>query len=172
MGGGVKRDRGEYLREWKRKKAIEDPDYFRRAGRAAGVKRKAKLDSSPEEKSRARHRSAELRKVRHKEDPRVEMLTDSRKRAKARGMEHLISKEDIIIPEFCPVLGIRLEVGIGKREPHSPSIDRVDNSKGYIPGNVRVISSRANTLKGDGAVWEFKEVIRYMEEHNGMVCNG
>ena len=53
------------------------------------------------------------------------------------------------IPEFCPVLPwikIRIATGEGKRSD-SPSIDRIDSSKGYEIGNVRIISMRANMLK-------------------------
>lgn len=52
-----------------------------------------------------------------------------------------------MIPETCPVLGIPLTIG-GKRSPSSPSLDRIDPALGYVPGNIRVISDRANRLKG------------------------
>jgi len=46
----------------------------------------------------------------------------------------------------------------------APSIDRVDNSKGYVPGNVRIISWRANRLKNDATVEEMELIIKYMKE--------
>jgi hypothetical protein len=55
------------------------------------------------------------------------------------------------IPEFCPVFPwIRLEFRVGaERQDNSPSLDRIDNTKGYVKGNVRIVSWRANRLKGN-----------------------
>ena len=52
-------------------------------------------------------------------------------------------------PTRCPVLGIRLRKTPNKGKPaaSSASIDRIDSRKGYVPGNVRVLSHRANMLK-------------------------
>ena len=61
-----------------------------------------------------------------------------------------ISKEDIKVPIFCPILDIKLEFHFGQGaggKPSSPSLDRIDNTKGYIKGNVQVISHLANQMK-------------------------
>jgi len=79
--------------------------------------------------------------------PTQPLVERARKRAATRGLEFSISREDIIVPATCPVLGIRLTIG-GKRSASSPSLDRIDPAAGYVPGNIRVISDRANRLKG------------------------
>jgi hypothetical protein len=58
-----------------------------------------------------------------------------------------ILPEDVIIPSHCPYLNIPLEPGIGYVTDNSPSLDRIDNLKGYIPGNIQVISFLANSMK-------------------------
>lgn len=94
------------------------------------------------------------------------MLRSARLRAKEKGIPFSISKKDIQCPEFCPVLGLKLEIGGGKEQvDNSPSIDRFDNSKGYTPENVRVISYRANRLKSDATLQELKAVVAYMESN-------
>jgi hypothetical protein len=67
----------------------------------------------------------------------------------------------------CPVLGIELDY-LRKHKRvlgRSPSLDRVDNSKGYIPGNVQIISWRANNLKGNANADELRAIANYMELH-------
>ena len=83
---------------------------------------------------------------------RVEMPSQplherARKRALMQGLEFSLSRADILVPSICPVLGIPIIIG-GKRSERSPSLDRIDPSQGYVPGNVRVISDKANRLKG------------------------
>lgn len=85
-------------------------------------------------------------------DPKAFMLYRIRGGAKVRGILCSLEREDIPdIPEFCPEFPwIKLEYKVGEgRSQGSPSIDRIDSSLGYIKGNVRIISDRANALKSD-----------------------
>ena len=67
------------------------------------------------------------------------------------------------VPEVCPVLGIAIVIGTGKRHPGSPSIDRNVPSRGYVAGNVAVISARANTIKNDGTAEEHRSIAAWIE---------
>lgn len=98
-------------------------------------------------------------------DPVLFIWRNARNRAKEKGMAFSIDRGDIAIPEICPVLGIPISKGDGPFLPNSPSLDRADNSKGYIKGNVQVISNRANMLKRDGTLDEFRKIVAYMEGH-------
>jgi len=82
------------------------------------------------------------------------MLNNSKQRAKRSGIEHNITIDDIIIPDFCPVLKIKLETGTRRNNQNAPSIDRIDNNKGYVKGNIMVMSVRANKLKKDATMEE------------------
>lgn len=77
------------------------------------------------------------------------MFTRCKTRARDRNIEFNIDIEDIYIPEFCPVLDIPLKEFKGKAggKKDSPALDRIDNSKGYIKGNIQVISHLANMMK-------------------------
>ncbi len=83
------------------------------------------------------------------------MWKQARRRAARSGLEFNIEISDIFIPTHCPYLGIELTKLFGKGVVWSnPSIDRIDNSKGYIKGNIRIISRRANSVKQDLSIDE------------------
>lgn len=94
----------------------------------------------------AAYMRAYLRKRRHQQ-PAKELWSRARKRADKLGLPFAITPDDIFIPPTCPIFGIPLIVG-GGRSAHSPSLDRISPALGYMPGNVRVVSDRANRLKG------------------------
>ena len=69
----------------------------------------------------------------------------------------------------CPVFGIALDWssqrGNGiKTLPNSPSLDRIDPERGYVKGNVWIISHRANTIKSDASHEELKLVTKAVGE--------
>lgn len=99
--------------------------------------------------------------------PKKSMLYECRKRAKKFGIPCTITEDDIIIPEFCPILGIELIRGatINNRD-NAPSMDRIVPELGYIPGNIAVMSFRANRLKNDGNIEEIRKVLEWLEKHH------
>lgn len=112
------------------------------------------MNEHPEDRKR-------LRSIRKWSDPRYALLESSKSSAKTRGLEHNIKRSDIIIPTHCPVLGYLLKPG--GRAFDSMSIDRIDSTKGYIPGNICVISWRANRLKSDATLEELRSIVTFME---------
>jgi hypothetical protein len=86
----------------------------------------------------------------------------ARDRAKARGIECTLSVKDFEIPEVCPVLGLKLLPGMEGGIDCCATLDRLDNSKGYTAGNVRVISYRANRLKSEATLEELEALVDYM----------
>ena len=95
--------------------------------------------------------------------PEYSMYLSAGRRARERGMEFNIELSDIVIPEKCPVLGIPLRKGLKVHANDSPSLDRVNSAKGYVKGNVCVISYRANTIKQDATSDELRAVADYMD---------
>jgi hypothetical protein len=85
--------------------------------------------------------------------PEYRMWMAARNRAEAKGLAFTIEISDIVIPELCPVFGTPMS---------NPSLDRFDNTRGYTPDNIRVISRRANTIKSDATRDEILAIARYM----------
>lgn len=95
--------------------------------------------------------------------PKTLLIYRSKASAKRRGVDFSITQDDLeTIPATCPILGIPIVFGEGGKGPHSPSLDRVDNTYGYVPGNVRIISNRANSLKSDMTLVQVEQLLRYM----------
>ncbi len=88
------------------------------------------------------------------------LLKEARRRAAKRGLEYMIGRDDLKYDGFCPVFGWRFQ--IGPRGPAMPTLDRIDSSRGYVPGNVMIISWRANLLKSNASLSEMENVLRYM----------
>lgn len=88
-------------------------------------------------------------------------IVRARRRAYDIGLEFNLTIDDVTLPTHCPVLGIKLEVRGGR---NSPSIDRIDNSKGYLKGNVIIVSMRANSMKSDATVDELRRVADFYEK--------
>lgn len=75
-------------------------------------------------------------------------------------LEFSIAPNDLltncVIPLVCPYLEIELNWFNTKLKGNSPSIDRVDNYKGYIKSNVIICSAMANSIKRDSTLDELK----------------
>lgn len=80
--------------------------------------------------------------------PENQILTRCKNRAKEQGLDFNLELSDIVLPTHCPVFKTKLEYAASKPE-HRYSIDRIDSTKGYIKGNVQIISQLANTMKNN-----------------------
>lgn len=103
-------------------------------------------------------------------NPEKALWKGARTRAQKSGREFNLSIDDIVVPALCPVLGIPLIVGVGRpgASDNSPTLDRIDNSKGYVRGNVEVMSWRANRLKNDASIEELELIITHMKRHRSL----
>ena len=83
-----------------------------------------------------------------------------------KGIPFTIEFYQIEQPTHCPVFDIELNYqwsGLNCRDPAKATIDKLDPSKGYVPGNVFVISWRANKLKSDMSLQELEKLLTYIK---------
>lgn len=152
-----KEKRQEYINQWRRE-----------ARRKRGLQKQGRKPYTVEEKVEAKEKRKEWEKNWAKEyyetNTELSLLYASRRRAKDRGLAHTITVEDIIIPSHCPYLGIELQrVNRDKGTCRSawPTLDRIDNTKGYTKDNIEVISFKANTMKNNATN---EELILFAEQ--------
>lgn len=144
---GVSRQRAnqivkKYIPEWKQeygwvvRRQDKQQEYFQKWGN--------KVDSDLYKEQRAKFRAKKYNSMRV-------------------GHEWTISFGEVVWNTHCPILGIELEYFAEGVQENSPSFDRIDSNLGYIPGNVQVISWRANRIKNDGTSEEHRKIADYLD---------
>lgn len=161
-----------------------DPDKQRECVKLSARRRVARLRGTPEytERQKGHYESAMaipgnrvrknvLRRARIavlRETPEgwlAERLAHTRNAARRKGIPFDLTVSDFTsIPEVCPIFGISLvfEVASGSRAHGVATLDRLDPSKGYVKGNVRIISHHANRLKNNASRPELEAILAYM----------
>ena len=81
---------------------------------------------------------------------------------KQRGKEVSLTFGKLQFPTHCPILGLELDYFASSTQENSVSFDRIDPSKGYVDGNVVVMSWRANRIKNDGTAEEHLQIYNYL----------
>lgn len=98
---------------------------------------------------------------RHRANPAVQLLGSAKSRAKKYGLDFNLSRADIVVPKVCPALGIPLDFST---KDNVPTLDRVIPAKGYVVGNVHVISWRANRVKLNASLVELQGIVEYLKK--------
>lgn len=98
-------------------------------------------------------------------DEFYKIIREKFRRKKASNYKHEwnIEFNDLSFPTHCPILGIELNYSASYRSDDSPSFDRIDSSKGYVKGNVAIMSWRANRIKNDGTAEEHQRIADFIK---------
>ena len=104
-----------------------------------------------------------LKSLKWQEENILRLLVNRAKhRAFLKDLEFSITHEDLVVPQMCPILQIPLETVRGQgRGFNHPSLDRIDNMKGYTKENVWIISDLANKMKTDASIEQLKQFGRW-----------
>jgi hypothetical protein len=117
-----------------------------------------------------KERMAAWKKAHKKANKEKYMLMSARKRAKKNNIPFNLTEDYLksIYPSdmICPVLGFEMSVGLDEngRPDTSPSLDRIIPEKGYVQGNVVVVSTRANVIKTNATPEEIRKVADFYEK--------
>ena len=154
-------------------------EYSKNVSASDGLQYRCKTcDSAYQKKRRADNLEQNLeygrayqKKRRKNFDYRLKMLINaSKQRAKDKDRVHEITVDDLkaIYPKDgkCPIFGIEMEFNSAGFRENSPSIDRIDSSKGYTLDNIQIISWKANRIKSSATVEELETIVSYMKQGN------
>jgi len=112
-----------------------------------------------------RHRSRDWAR----KNPERNLCWSAKSRAKRLGIPFDLTPEDIFIPDFCPVFGIKMqrsEKSVG-HYLESPTLDRIVPELGYVRGNIAVISGKANLIKNFGTAEEHERIAAWLRAIKG-----
>jgi hypothetical protein len=100
------------------------------------------------------------------------ILNRAKSRANKNKIDFNLTIEDIVIPEKCPIFQKSFIYG---HHDWAPSIDRIISKKGYIKGNIIIISNKANIIKNNATAEEilkvgnfYNEIDSYIIDHNAV----
>lgn len=137
--------------EYNRRRRIDDIENVRNKDKERYIKNKTRI----------------LEKIRisKNRNPIKYMLKLAKRRAKKYQVEFRLTENDIRIPEFCPILGIKLDpYNSGFERDFLPTLDRIHDDRGYTPENVIVISHRANRRKSDSSIRELIQMADFYKK--------
>ena len=113
-----------------------------------------------------------LMKVKYKKNPIPQMLSNAKIRAKQKGVDFNLTSQYLkkIFPKDnkCPITGLNFEFGYINKEKinknNSPSLDRIIPNKGYIIGNVMIISDLMNRMKQDSTYEDIEKLYNFYKK--------
>lgn len=165
-------ERKEYMRQWyqanrervrreTKEKMIADPERFKRYWSRSNFKHKLEdLERSKALYHRDKHQAKKLVCI---------MFNGARRRARDRDLPFALTKEWIlnkVAAGKCELTGIAFVAGTGVFGPFSPSLDRIDNTRGYTPDNCRLILWSVNSMKGESSDEVMFMIARALTERN------
>lgn len=92
-----------------------------------------------------------------KENPERRILHQIKSKARKEGVKFNLTLEDIVIPKVCPVFGVPFD---RRNKLRTTSVDRRNNRKGYVKGNIQIMSVLANVMKNRATP---AELLRFAE---------
>lgn len=91
------------------------------------------------------------------------MLSNLKRRAQDKNLPFDLTKEDLVVPDVCPALGIPIRHN-PKHSFDSISVDRIIPEKGYVKGNIVLVSDLANRIKTNATPEQIRMVADFYKQ--------
>lgn len=92
------------------------------------------------------------------------MVSAARKRAQRDGIPFDLRFTDFVIPVTCPITQRPFAIASGSPGDDSPTLDKIIPERGYVRGNIAVISHRANRIKSDADLPTIQRLLRWLTD--------
>lgn len=163
---GIKSTDPEYRKLLRQRWNLLNPFYSRKDSekrrRKKGIAPQKYLEEYTQEDWDRIHKSNRLAVRKYKEShPERDILRRAKDRAKKKGLDFSLVENDIVIPDLCPVYNTKIALNFDRVRDDSPSIDRIDNSKGYTKDNIIIVSYKANRLKNDATIDDLQKIVEF-----------
>lgn len=142
--------------------------FYKNKARHDGIQSSC-IECTKNSRSKNKERNALLNHNNRVKNPNKYLFKYAKRRSKQHNLDFDLELDDIQIPEKCPILNITLGVNKKRASDNSPSIDRIDNTKGYVKGNIMIVSWKANSIKNDTPntilIEYLEQYLRYLKEN-------
>lgn len=130
-------------------------DYNRKRNEKEGWRSRGEYFSWPERLYWNARRSAKAKKYSRKFSAELDVSIDQ------KWVQEQLSKQGF----RCYWTGVPFDMDLSRRDtnPRSPSLDRLDNNRGYTPDNVIICMWCVNRMRGATSVAEFSEIIHQIK---------
>lgn len=135
------------------------------ARRRVSAEAKRARDARKAEKEESKAQFFAAAADRKKREHEYLLLAFARRRAQMYNVPFKLTVDDIEIPKLCPVFGFPIVRNRGygaKIAFNSPTIDRIIPGKGYVPGNIQVVSGKANMMKGSHPIKDLHAFAKWV----------
>jgi len=95
------------------------------------------------------------------------LLNQAKARSKRKNVDFNLTLDDLanVKNKVCPISGQNIIYKSGIDYKRSASLDRIDPNKGYISGNVNIISYEGNYLKNRNDIPSTIRVMKYIAQN-------
>lgn len=145
------------------KEVLEEGRFYRKTKKGKYGKKSDMCRACSQESARRTYRKHSSSIVdKYKSHPEKKIYQNVKGRAKKQNIPFDLELSDIILPKKCPVLGI--DIIPFSSSDNSPSVDKLDPNKGYVKGNIAIISRRANSIKFNANSDEILKVGNWLKD--------
>ena len=156
------------IREHQQKNSLHRKEYLKKYREENKDAIKEKINKWREEnKEELKIKNSRRNKIYKEQNPKSVMLYSAKQRAKKNNLDFDITENDFEIPEYCPILGLKLTSEEGKPSDSSASLDKIIPELGYVVGNIQVISRLANMMKNKATIEQLKLFALWVNNNFG-----